>query len=70
MCHLHNGAVKNLSTYIIFYYYYTYSYVRGTHNQVQLPRGTLLIGYVQTVHAWLAQDGKDVQTNNSTILRR
>ena len=41
---------------------------RGTYNQVQLPRGSLLIGYVQTVHAWPAQDGKDVQTNNSTIL--
>jgi len=36
--------------------------------QVQLPRGSLLIGYVHTAHAQPAQDGKDVQTNNTIIL--
>jgi len=38
------------------------------YNQVQLPWCTLLIGYVQTVHAWPAQGGKDVHTHSSTIL--
>ena len=33
-----------------------------------ITTGNLLIGYVQTVHAWAAQDEKDVRTYSSTIL--